>query len=79
MGGDEFAVTLGTISNFDDAGQVAQKILEVICLPITLPNGTVERIGASIGSDNIAGLISKPHNPSQLQEVLKGVMEGMGA
>ena len=49
MGGDEFAVTLGTISNFDDAGQVAQKILEVLCLPITLPNGTVERIGASIG------------------------------
>ncbi len=49
LGGDEFAVALGTISNLDDAGLVAQKILEVLCLPITLPNGTTEQIGASIG------------------------------
>jgi hypothetical protein len=29
-----------------------------------------------IGSDNIAGLISKPYNKNQLREVLKSVLNG---
>lgn len=49
VGGDEFTVTLGTISHYDDAGQVADKILGSLLLPITLQNGITERIGASIG------------------------------
>lgn len=49
MGGDEFTVALGTINNYDDAGQVADKILEALRRPIILPNGVSELIGASIG------------------------------
>jgi len=49
MGGDEFTVTLGTINNPDAAGEVAEKILEVLRRPITLPDGTTGYIDASIG------------------------------
>lgn len=49
MGGDEFTVALGTISNYDDAGRVAEKILEALRLPIILPNDTTVQIDASIG------------------------------
>jgi CheY-like chemotaxis protein len=49
-------------------------------LPIIGPSGYGDaEVSARIGSDNIAGLISKPYNPNQLREVLKGVMEGVGA
>lgn len=49
MGGDEFTVALGTIAHNADAGQVAQKILEALRRPVTLPNGSTEQIDASIG------------------------------
>lgn len=49
MGGDEFTVVLGTITNYDDAGKVAAKVQEALRLPITLPTGATERISASIG------------------------------
>jgi diguanylate cyclase (GGDEF)-like protein/PAS domain S-box-containing protein len=49
MGGDEFTVALGTINHYDDAGQVAEKILEALRCPITLPNGIAVKIDASIG------------------------------
>lgn len=49
MGGDEFTVALGAINHYDDAGQVAEKILEALRRTITLPNGASGRIGASIG------------------------------
>lgn len=49
MGGDEFTVALGTIGHYEDAGLVAGKILAALRHPITLPNGTTELIGASIG------------------------------
>jgi len=49
IGGDEFTVALGTINHHDDAGQVADKILEALRRPITLPDGTAGRIDASIG------------------------------
>lgn len=49
MGGDEFTVALGTISHYEDAALVAEKIRTALRRPITLPNGTTELIGASIG------------------------------
>lgn len=49
IGGDEFTIILGTINNSDDAGQVAEKILEAMRRPITLPDGTAGHIDASIG------------------------------
>jgi FixJ family two-component response regulator len=46
-------------------------------LPIIVSSGygDVEVI-ARIGSNKIAGLISKPYNPIQLREVLKSVVKG---
>lgn len=49
MGGDEFTVLLSTLSKDDDAGQVAEKILDALKLPITLPCGSKDHISASIG------------------------------
>ncbi len=41
-------------------------------LPIIISSGYGDaEVTARIGSDNIAGLVSKPYNPNQLQEVLK--------
>ena len=49
-------------------------------LPIIVSSGYGDaEVSARIGSDNIAGLISKPYNSSQLREVLKSVVEGVGA
>jgi CheY-like chemotaxis protein len=46
-------------------------------LPIIVSSGYGDvEVSARIGSDNIAGIISKPYNPSQLREVLKCVVEG---
>ena len=46
-------------------------------LPIIVSSGYGDaEVIARIGSDNIAGIISKPYNPSQLREVLKRVVEG---
>ena len=48
-------------------------------LPIIVSSGYGDaEVSARIGSDNIAGIISKPYNPNQLREVLKKVVEGMG-
>jgi diguanylate cyclase (GGDEF)-like protein/PAS domain S-box-containing protein len=49
MGGDEFTVALGTITNYDDAGHVAEKILEALRSHIILSDGTTVQIDASIG------------------------------
>ena len=46
-------------------------------LPIVVSSGYGDaEVSARIGSDNIAGIISKPYNPSQLREVLKMVVSG---
>jgi FixJ family two-component response regulator len=46
-------------------------------LPIVVSSGYGDvEVSARIGSDNIAGIISKPYNPSQLREVLKMVVNG---
>jgi len=46
-------------------------------LPIIISSGFGDtEVSSRIGSDNIAGLISKPYNPDQLREVLKRVLEG---
>lgn len=49
IGGDEFTVILGSLTNHSDAGQVAEKILSAMKRPITLPEGGSDCIGASIG------------------------------
>jgi len=47
-------------------------------LPIIVSSGFGDAdVNSRIGSDNIAGIISKPYNPNQLREVLKGVVEGI--
>ena len=46
-------------------------------LPIILSSGYGDaEVTSRIGSDNIAGLISKPSNPNQLRDVLKSALEG---
>lgn len=49
MGGDEFTVILSVLTRYEDAGQVAEKILEALRRPITLPSGVQEQVGSSIG------------------------------
>jgi PAS domain S-box-containing protein len=45
-------------------------------LPIIISSGYGDaEVSARIGSDNIAGIISKPYNLDKLQEVLKSVVE----
>ena len=45
-------------------------------LPIIVSSGFGDAdVCSRIGRDNVAGLISKPYNPVQLREVLKGVVE----
>jgi diguanylate cyclase (GGDEF)-like protein len=49
IGGDEFTVILGALANHSDAGQVAEKILAAICRPITMPDGSQDSVGSSVG------------------------------
>lgn len=49
IGGDEFTLLLGTLNHYEDSGHVAEKVLAALEKPVTLPDGTSERIGASIG------------------------------
>ncbi len=54
--------------------------LKKLCptLPIIVSSGFGDvEVGSRISIDDIAGLISKPYNPDQLREVLKGVLEGV--
>ena len=49
-------------------------------LPIIVSSGYGDaEVSARIGSHTIDGLISKPYNIDKLQEILKSVMEGVGA
>lgn len=48
MGGDEFAVILGNVAREEDAGLVAQKIIDSLSAPMPL-DGKECRVGASIG------------------------------
>gem|GEM_PF-1303511 len=48
LGGDEFAVVLATVARAGDAIGVAQKIIEQIRLPFTLPEGPAQ-VSTSIG------------------------------
>jgi len=46
-------------------------------LPIIVSSGYGDaEVSSRIDIDDIAGLISKPYNPNQLREVLKGIVEG---
>ncbi len=48
FGGDEFVVVLSDLNSADDAGPVAQKIIDSLAVPIEFENGAAN-IGASIG------------------------------
>ena len=46
-------------------------------LPILISSGFGDaEVSSRIAMDGVAGLISKPYNPDQLRDVLKGVVEG---
>ena len=49
MGGDEFIVILSVLTRYEDAGQVAEKVLTALQRPISLPSGVQDQIGSSIG------------------------------
>ena len=49
MGGDEFTVILGNLSEPEHAGQIAEKIIGELSAPIGLECGASCRIGVSIG------------------------------
>ncbi len=61
-----------------DGGQLFNELKKLNPeLPIIVSSGYGDvEVVARIGSDNIAGLISKPYNPDQLREVLKSVVKG---
>ena len=48
-GGDEFALTLGGLSEPSDAARIAQAIVEQLAAPFQLTNGNEIRIGGSAG------------------------------
>lgn len=48
MGGDEFIILLAEVSEPDNASSVAEKIIQAVGQPITLPEGEA-RVGVSIG------------------------------
>lgn len=49
-------------------------------LPIIVSSGFGDtEVSKRIGRDNIAGIINKPYNMNQLQEVLKSAVEGMAS
>jgi diguanylate cyclase (GGDEF)-like protein/PAS domain S-box-containing protein len=48
LGGDEFAVVLESIDGAEDAGRVAEKIIEAIAAPLEL-EGQIARVTSSIG------------------------------
>lgn len=65
MGGDEFTVILSNLSQPNDAALVAEKILTTLSLPFQISDGTICRIGISIGislypddTQNIETLVS---------------------
>jgi diguanylate cyclase (GGDEF)-like protein/PAS domain S-box-containing protein len=65
LGGDEFAVVLNEVKSFDDAEQLAEKILTRFMLPIKIGSHSIH-IGASIGlcffpddADNIEDMLTK--------------------
>lgn len=49
LGGDEFVILLENLHHFDDAEQVALKVITHLSEPFELSNGEVVQIGASIG------------------------------
>ena len=49
FGGDEFAVVFADDTPPDNASRVAQRLVDVIARPITLPGGPTITVGASVG------------------------------
>lgn len=64
QGGDEFIVLLSTISHADDAGSIAQKIIDSINLPFNI-QGKELHIGASIG------IAAYPEDGDNMETLLK--------
>ena len=48
MGGDEFTVILTELVSDDDAGEMAQRIIQAVSAPVTLEDRSVG-VGASVG------------------------------
>ena len=79
MGGDEFVGICGKITSPQDAGVVAQKIIEALSAPFDL-NGHERRIGASIGislypfdGDDVETLVKKADDAMyRVKETRKG-------
>jgi diguanylate cyclase (GGDEF)-like protein/hemerythrin-like metal-binding protein/PAS domain S-box-containing protein len=49
VGGDEFALIVGDLSQVTEAQQIAQKLIDAIAEPIELPDGNSCVVGVSIG------------------------------
>ncbi len=62
FGGDEFVVLLEELSDIDDAGAVAQGIIELLERPVRLPDGTQTRISASVGVAVFQGDAIRPED-----------------
>jgi diguanylate cyclase (GGDEF)-like protein len=48
LGGDEFVVSLSHLAHADDAGKVAEKLIEILATPYEI-KGEIVRVTASIG------------------------------
>lgn len=49
FGGDEFAIILGNLDAPEQAGSVAEKIVQAFSQSLTLPDGTECKVGVSVG------------------------------
>jgi diguanylate cyclase (GGDEF)-like protein/PAS domain S-box-containing protein len=66
LGGDEFAVVLAGANSRDTAGNTAQKLIDALQAPFTLPDGAQASVGVSIGiaffpvdAQDVDGLVLK--------------------
>ncbi len=65
LGGDEFSVLLTEINSAQEAGIVAERIIEALALPIKVGAGNEVFVGASIGISMF------PHDGSVVESLLK--------
>ena len=71
FGGDEFVILVPEVSSIDDCPHLAQKLLDAVAAPVTLPGGQVVTVTGSIG------IALYPDNGTTAQALLKSADSAM--
>jgi diguanylate cyclase (GGDEF)-like protein/hemerythrin-like metal-binding protein len=71
LGGDEFALIITGLSSPEDADVIAQKLIEVLQQPITLPTGGLCEVGTSIG------IAIYPNNAMEMDSLIAAADDAM--